>query len=88
MKQPVFFLSLLLVLWIAGASYWYVCKIRSDCKQAVAPSVEIQAAGDTLTPTPEQLLLASVEEAKNILGSQVFRKDSSPPHLPPERWVA
>jgi len=74
MKQPVFFLSLLLVLWIAGASYWYVCKIRSDCKQAVAPSVEIQAAGDTLTPTPEQLLLASVEEAKKYLGESGVQK--------------
>jgi len=40
MKQPVLFLSVLLVLWITGASYWYVCKIRCDCKKAVAPSVE------------------------------------------------
>lgn len=67
MKQPVLFLSVLLVLWIAGASYWYVCKIRSDCKEAVTPAVEIQATGDTLTPTPEQLLLSSVEEAKKFL---------------------
>lgn len=74
MKQPVFFLSVLLVLWIAGASYWYVCKIRCDCKEAVAPSVEIRAAGDTLAPTPEQLLLASVEEAKKFLGESGIQK--------------
>jgi flagellar motor protein MotB len=74
MKQPVFLLSVLLVLWIAGASYWYVCRIRCDCKQAVAPSVEIRAAADTLAPTPEQLLLASVEEAKKFLGESGVQK--------------
>ena len=74
MKQPVFLLSVLLVLWIAGASYWYVCKIRGDCKQAAAPSAEIQAAADTLAPTPEQLLLASVEEAKKFIGASGIQK--------------
>ena len=74
MKQPVFSLSLLLVIWIAGASYWYACRIRCDCKQAVAPSVEIRAAADTLAPTPEQLLLASVEEAKKFLGESGVQK--------------
>lgn len=74
MKQPVFPLSVLLVLWIAGASYWYVCKIKCDCNQAVAPSVEIQAAADTLAPTPEQLLLASVEEARRFLGESGVQK--------------
>lgn len=74
MKQPVFLLSVLLVLWIAGASYWYVCKIRCNCKETVAPSVETQAAGDSLAPTPEQLLLASVEEAKKFLGESGVQK--------------
>ena len=74
MKQPVFLLSVLLVLWTAGASYWYVCKIRCDCKQAVAPSAEIQAAADTLAPTPEQLLLAPVEEAKKFIGESGIQK--------------
>ena len=69
MKQPVLFLSVLLVLWITGASYWYVCKIRCDCKKAVAPSVEIQATPDTTAPTPEQLLLVSVNEAKQYLSA-------------------
>lgn len=67
MRQPVFFLSVLLVLWIAGASYWYVCKIRCDCKKAVAPTAAIPGTADTLAPTPEQILLASVDEAKGYL---------------------
>jgi len=82
MRQPVFLLSVLLVLWIAGASYWYVCKIRCDCKQAVAPTVELQDTGDAAAPTPEQLLLASVDEAKGWLsqtGAQncLFQSSSS-----------
>lgn len=74
MKQPVLFLSVLLVLWIAGASYWYVCKIRSDCKEAVVPSVEVMAAGDTLAPTPEQLLRASLDEATRFLAESGAQK--------------
>ena len=67
MRQPVFFLSVLVVLWIAGASYWYVCKIRCDCKEAVATTIATPGTVDTLAPTPEQLLLSSVEEAKGYL---------------------
>jgi outer membrane protein OmpA-like peptidoglycan-associated protein len=31
MKNAIIFLTALLVLWIAGCSYYYVCKIRNDC---------------------------------------------------------
>ena len=61
MKQLVFFLSVLLAFWIAGSSWWYVCKVRCDCKATVqAPSpvqdvVEVQTA--------EQALMAAVGEA-------------------------
>ncbi|HHU99264.1 MAG TPA: OmpA family protein [Bacteroidales bacterium] len=78
MKKPVLFLSVLLVLWIAGASYWYVCKIRCDCKKAEASSVEMQAAPDTLAPSPEQLLLASVNEAKQYLSESGVGKGFFP----------
>lgn len=74
MKNPVLFVSVLLVVWIAGASYWYVCKIRSDCRNAEAPAVEVRAAGDTLAPTPEQLLAASVEEARQYLEGAGIQK--------------
>jgi len=62
------------VLWIAGASYWYVCKIRCDCKQAVAPTVDVQDTGDATAPTPEQLLLAAVDEAKGWLSQKDAQK--------------
>jgi outer membrane protein OmpA-like peptidoglycan-associated protein len=82
MRQPVFLLSVLLVLWIAGASYWYVCKIRCDCKNSVAHAVELQDIGDAVAPTPEQLLLASVDEAKGYISESgvqkcLFRSSSS-----------
>ncbi len=78
MKQPVLFLSVLLVLWIAGASYWYVCKTRCDCRNAVAPSVEIQATADTTAPSPEQLLLASLDEARKYLSDSGIQKGFFP----------
>jgi outer membrane protein OmpA-like peptidoglycan-associated protein len=31
MKSKIFLFVTLLILWIAGCSYWYVCKIRNDC---------------------------------------------------------
>jgi len=80
MKQPVFFLSVLLILWIAGASYWYVCKIRCDCKAApLAPAVEeVQAAVDAGVPTAEQALMASVEEAKAFISAAGVQKGFFP----------
>lgn len=78
MRQLVFFLSVLLVLWIAGASYWYVCKIRCDCRQVVAPTEEIQGAGDIAEPSPEELLRASVEETGKYLTASGIRKGFFP----------
>jgi outer membrane protein OmpA-like peptidoglycan-associated protein len=63
MRTFIAFLALLLVLWIAGASRWYVCRIRGDCK--CCPRQE-QIATDTLTG-PENALRASLTEAKNYL---------------------
>lgn len=31
MKNTITFLTIVLLLWIIGCSYWYVCKIRKDC---------------------------------------------------------
>jgi len=88
MKQPVLFLSVLLVLWIAGASYWYVCKIRCDCKAApLAPAVEeVQAsaeanaatAADAAALTAEQALMASVEEARSFISAAGVQKGFFP----------
>lgn len=74
MKQPVLILSILLVLWISGAAYWYVCKIRIDCRDAAVTAVETEAADDTLASNHETMLAASVEEARQYLDSTGIQK--------------
>ena len=56
MRNAIVLLSFLLLLWIAGSSYGYVCKIRKDCcaertavdsvaiKKAIADSLQAAAA--------------------------------------------
>lgn len=53
-------LSILLFLWIAGSSYWYVCKIRCDCKLA---AVEIPASAGLLAASKPDTLAAAVSPA-------------------------
>jgi outer membrane protein OmpA-like peptidoglycan-associated protein len=52
MRNAIVLLSFLLLIWIAGSSYVYVCKIRKDCcaeKTAVVDSMAIkQAIADSL----------------------------------------
>ena len=66
MRQLVFFLSVLLVFWIAGSSYWYVCKVRCDCKATVQAPELVQDTSVVETQTAEQALMAAVGEAKDI----------------------
>lgn len=66
MRTLIVVLSLLLALWIACASYWYVCRVRGDCK--CCPQQEQTAAPDT-TVSPENALNASVEEAMTSLSN-------------------
>jgi outer membrane protein OmpA-like peptidoglycan-associated protein len=72
MKQLVFFLSVLLVFWIAGSSYWYVCKVRCDCKAAVQAPELVQDVVET--QTAEQALMAAVGEAKTYLTGAGIQK--------------
>jgi OOP family OmpA-OmpF porin len=47
MRNAIVLLSFLLLIWIAGSSYVYVCKIRKDCcaeKTAVVDSMAIKKA--------------------------------------------
>jgi outer membrane protein OmpA-like peptidoglycan-associated protein len=79
MRTSISILSLLLVLWIAGASRWYVCRIRGDCK--CCPKKEFTVSPDSLSD-PGKALRASVEEAKSYLtnaGKQIiyFRSSSA-----------
>jgi outer membrane protein OmpA-like peptidoglycan-associated protein len=47
MRNAIVLLSFLLLIWIAGSSYGYVCKIRKDCctdKTAIVDSVAVKKA--------------------------------------------
>jgi len=72
MRTRIFFLSLLLVFWIAGSSYWYVCRIRCDCKATVQTAEAIQ--GSVEVQTAEQIQMAAVAEAKTYLTGAGIQK--------------
>jgi outer membrane protein OmpA-like peptidoglycan-associated protein len=63
MKNKIFLFVILLILWIAGSSYWYVCKIRHDCpgKHADETSLMSQKADSLLA---DSLKLASAQVAE------------------------
>ncbi len=74
MRQLVFFLTVLLVIWISGASYWYVCKVRGDCKATAMTTEEEQIISDVKVQTPEQILATSLVEAKAFLSGSGVQK--------------
>ena len=62
MKNTVVFLTALLLLWIAGCSWYYVCKVRNDC-QAAALVAQEETRPESVTidtlPAPQAETLAS-----------------------------
>jgi len=66
MKQFAFILITLLILWIAGSSYWYVCRIRGDCKKA-SPTLITPDVLENVDQAKELALKTSVEQAKTYL---------------------
>lgn len=48
MKSAIVIFSLVLAAWIAGSSYWYVCKIRQNCNGKAVISEAIQEVPDAL----------------------------------------
>jgi len=64
MKKLVFLLIILLILWISGSAYWFVCRTRCDCRNSPVP-------GEIFSPRETALaaLNASLEEAKTFLGA-------------------
>jgi len=48
MKRTLFILCILLFLWIAGSSFWYVCKIKDHCKSEQAPEPDKELKEDTI----------------------------------------
>lgn len=70
MRNTLIVLFILLILWIAGSSYWYVCRIRCDCQGNMPPGVETTTPGyaaEDNKDSPDQQMQAMVEEAKTYL---------------------
>jgi len=72
MKRSVLILLLLLIVWIAGSSYWYVCRTRCDCRtktEKPVPSVPAEAAGNPRITDDSAVkpLKSSLTEAENYL---------------------
>lgn len=72
MRQSIIILILLLIIWIAGSSYWYVCKVRCDCR--AGEEVPVATAGVGMEEKiaqaeteKDQALSAALEKAKNYL---------------------
>ncbi len=80
MRQLVFFLTVLLALWIAGASFWYVCKVR--CVTASHGTEEIRLPAETEVQTPKQILMDFIEVAKTFLAGSGVQKGFFAPHPP------
>ncbi len=74
MRQLIFSLTVLLVFWIAGSSWWYVCKVRCDCKAAAEAPEQVRDTSIVETQTAEQTLMAAVGEAKTFLTGAGIRK--------------
>lgn len=89
MKRLSLLFSILLIAWIAIASYWYTCKIRNNCGETVqapvpemtekAPSAEPEAASpvvaekDSLTIAQEYLENVGVKKYYFDFASTVLK---------------
>ena len=73
MRQLIFSL-VLLVFWIAGSSWWYVCKVRCDCKTTTEAPVLVRDTSVVESQTAEQALMATVNEAKTLLTGAGIQK--------------
>jgi len=60
MKNTIIFVTTLLVLWIAGCTCFYVCKIRKDCNCRVTKPGIIQEKMEA-TVAPDSLISAKEE---------------------------
>lgn len=51
MKSKPLFILLLFLLWGAGSTYWYVCKIKGFCSTAQAATMQVNASPASVTAT-------------------------------------
>ncbi len=75
MKNTIIFLSVILAIWIAGCTYYYMCKVRNHCDRnpVLVESVK------------EQPEMAAVPEA--VTDSLASIQQSPPPPPPPPSYV-
>ncbi|MBN1158522.1 MAG: OmpA family protein [Bacteroidales bacterium] len=61
MKRSIFLLTTLLIIWIAGSAYVYVCKIRNDCGKApaepVVTTVQPELSGTDVLQVPDTITI-------------------------------
>jgi len=55
MKKTIFLFIALLILWIAGCTYCYVCNIRKDCSIENAGALTVQKADSLNSDSPTAL---------------------------------
>ncbi|KPL26374.1 MAG: hypothetical protein AMS23_02095, partial [Bacteroides sp. SM1_62] len=64
MKRLSLLFSIILIAWIAIASYWYVCKIRNHCGDAAqGPATEMV---DTLAAEDISAVSPEIAEADSV----------------------
>lgn len=72
MRNYVYILFILLVIWIAGSGYWYVCKVRGDCgaytQAGTDQMIQSFAENDTGQSSADSLQTL-VDEAEDYLVS-------------------
>jgi OOP family OmpA-OmpF porin len=59
MRNAIILLFILLLLWIAGSSYVYVCKIRKDCCAGKAALEAVMPADESVVPAADTLQAAA-----------------------------
>ena len=69
MKNLILFFSLVLALWIAGASYWFVCRTMCDCRNSPNPAAIAEKAD-----APRLALIAAAEEARAFVAGAGTQK--------------
>jgi len=69
MRNYVIILCVLLILWITGSSYWYVCRVRGDCKNSPQAEeiISRELQSDKQKADADSIIKESVEEARSFL---------------------
>ncbi|MCF6365500.1 MAG: OmpA family protein [Bacteroidales bacterium] len=74
MKLSSGLFGFLLIVWMGGSTYWYVCKIKNDCENKETSSTQILS--DTQNKTSEDALNELSEKKENIYkNTETVRED-------------